>query len=267
MFLYSNVSGKHKQTRVKIDQITSDQFDKYNVDKDNALLSTFATERKWFVNSDKTLLGVVLEEKIDKDWGYVVLSIEDDGFYRVIDVRTSLESSQVAEKSLAHSIDSLHEAGKKEEQLFNADEESIKQSLLIKDIDEEIKKYFNKHPEKLYDLSPRKFEELVASILKDLGFDVELTKATRDGGRDIIARIRNKVSDYLTYVECKKYSADNKVGVGIIREVIGVHHIRKPAKSIIVTTSFFSKDALKEASVLENQLDLKDYNNLKENYQ
>jgi restriction endonuclease Mrr len=249
---------------MKIDQITSDQFAKYNVDKNNALLSAFATERKWFVNADKTLLGVVLEDKIDKDWGYVVLSLEDDGFYRVIDVNTSLDSSEVTENSLYKSIDSLYETGKKEEQLFNADEETIKQSIIIKDIDEEIKKYFNRYPEKLYDLSPRKFEELVASIFKDLGFDVELTKATRDGGRDIIARIRTKVSDYLTYVECKKYSTENKVGVGIIREVIGVHHIRKPAKSIIVTTSFFSKDAIREASAFENQLDLKDFNNLKE---
>ena len=118
--------------------------------------------------------------------------------------------------------------------------------------------------EKMYDLSPRKFEELVAAILKDMGFDVELTKATRDGGRDIIAHIRNSVCSYLTHIECKKYAPENKIGVGIIREVMGVHHLRQATKSIIVTTGFFSKDAIKEAEVVENHLALRDFNNLKE---
>ena len=99
--------------------------------------------------------------------------------------------------------------------------------------------------------------------LKDMGFNVELTKATRDGGRDIIAHVSNSLCSYLTHIECKKYATDNKIGVGIIREVMGVHNIRQATKSIIVTTSFFSKDAIKEAEIVGNHLDLKDFNDLK----
>ncbi|WP_332023252.1 restriction endonuclease, partial [Kaistella sp.] len=113
-------------------------------------------------------------------------------------------------------------------------------------------------------LTPRKFEELVASILEDLGFDVTLTKQTRDGGSDIIASIRNAVTSFLILVECKKYSPENKVDVGIIREVVGVQTFKNPSKSIIVTTSRFTKDAIKEASQMKDKLDLKDYDNLKE---
>ncbi|RZJ90598.1 MAG: restriction endonuclease, partial [Chryseobacterium sp.] len=119
-----------------------------------------------------------------------------------------------------------------------------------------------KYPHKLYDIHPRKFEELVASIFSDLGFDIELTGATRDGGRDIIASIRNAVTNFLVYVECKKYAPDNKVDVGIIRKIAGVHYIKKPSKSIVVTTSFFTKDALEEAKRIENQLELKDFNDI-----
>lgn len=92
---------------------------------------------------------------------------------------------------------------------------------------------------------------------------MELTKATRDGGSDIIASIKNAVTSFLVLVECKKYSQDNKVGVGIIREVVGVHALRRPSKSIIVTTSFFSKDAINEAGLFKEDLELKDYNALK----
>jgi len=147
---------------------------------------------------------------------------------------------------------------------LNESQPSLNESnAIVLNIDDEVKKYFKKYPHKLYDLNPRKFEELIASILKDLGFDVELTKATRDGGRDIIASIRNAVTSFLAYVECKRFAADNKVGVGIIRKVAGVHYMKMPSKSIIVTTSFFTKDAVIEAKLLENQLELKDFNDIK----
>ena len=54
-----------------------------------------------------------------------------------------------------------------------------------------MKKFLKKYSEKLYDIDPRKFEELVASILEDLRFSIELTQATRDGGWDIIANVKN----------------------------------------------------------------------------
>lgn len=157
------------------------------------------------------------------------------------------------------------ESGKATEELFQSQEQGTlpDSEVLFKDMNEGLKQYFAKHPEKLYDLSSRKFEELIASILTDFGFDVELTGATRDGGRDIIAYIKNAVCSYLTYVECKKYAADNKVGVGIIRAVAGVHHLRQPNKSLIVTTSFFTNDAVEEARKIEQQLELKDYDAIK----
>ena len=40
-------------------------------------------------------------------------------------------------------------------------------------------------PDSIYELPPRKFEELLAELLTDRGWEVELTPATRDGGKDI----------------------------------------------------------------------------------
>jgi len=101
------------------------------------------------------------------------------------------------------------------------------------------------------------------SILEDLGFDVQLTKQTRDGGRDILAYVRNAVCEFLTYVECKKYAAKNKVGVEIVRGVAGVHYINKPSKSLLVTTSYYTPDAIAEAKNMEHQLELKDFNDIR----
>lgn len=248
-----------------IRKISEDEFNSYNIGRGPSLMQ--AEEVSWFADDEAKLLGTVLIDKIDKDWNYIILALESDGVYRYADGKVSVEYQEECEEELEDSIRNISVNGNFSETLFELDSEApiIEQSsLIVHDIDDEVKRYFNKYPEKLYDLNPRKFEELIACILKDFGFDVELTKATRDGGRDIIARIKNSVVDILTYVECKRYAADRKIDVGIIREVIGVHYIRKPSKSIIVTTSFFTKDAITEAKNLENQLELKDFNQVKE---
>ena len=243
-----------------INRISSDEFDLLNIEKFG-----FFPEKSWFKSSEIDIAGTVIKDPIDKDWSYVVVAKEEDGIYRYLEGEVSLTTQAEAEAKIYSCMSVLNQEGSYQEELYTETGAEIAETpVVITSIDGQIKSYFKKNPEKIYDLSPRKFEELVAAILKDMGFDVELTKATRDGGRDIIAHIRNSVCSYLTHIECKKYAPDNKIGVGIIREVMGVHHLRQATKSIIVTTSFFSKDAIKEAKLVENHLVLKDFNSLKE---
>ena len=231
------------------------------------MIGVFILEKEWFADSSRDIIGTLTFDQTDKDWGYAILARHEDGRYRWIEGKVSIESRNKAKTEIVSTMERMVRTDKAEESLFTAaklEENEPSGSLLVSDINTELKRYLSKHPEKLYDLSPRKFEELIASILKDLGFEVELTKATRDGGSDIIAYIRNAVCSYLTLVECKKYAPENKVGVGIIRQVTGVHHLKRATKSIIVTTSYFSPDAIKEAKAFENQLDLKDYESIKD---
>lgn len=134
---------------------------------------------------------------------------------------------------------------------------------LITDPIQEIKRYLAKHPEKLYNLTPRRFEELIAAILKDLGFDTELTPATRDGGRDIYAYVRNTVTSFLMFVECKKWASHSKVGIDVVQRVHGAAKAGGAHKAMIVTTSFFTLPAQKERGRIEKELDLADFDKLK----
>jgi HJR/Mrr/RecB family endonuclease len=135
---------------------------------------------------------------------------------------------------------------------------------VIADIHTEIKKYLSRHPERLYDLSPRRFEELVAGILQDMGLDVELTKATRDGGVDIYAYFHHEVSSFIILVECKRWAPDNPVGVDIIQRLYCVQQTQQANKSLIVTTSYFTGPAKREAALHNNLIDLIDYDSLKQ---
>jgi len=246
---------------MSIRQISREEFDSLGLDK-----TGYFPEVSWYKSNEIDIAGTVIRDPYDNDWSYVIVAKDDDGFYRYIHGEVSLSTQKDAESKMHKSMLELNEKGVYQEDLYcePVGDATNKAPEVIASIDGQIKSYFKRNPERMYDLSPRKFEELVAAILKDMGFDVELTKATRDGGRDIIAYIRNSVCSYLTHIECKKYAPDNKIGVGIIREVMGVHHLRQASKSIIVTTSFFSKDALREAAMVENHLALKDFNSLKE---
>ena len=244
-------------------KISQEKFENYNFTKQPTLIG-IATEEYWYSEDDANIIGTVLLDNIDKDWSYVIMALEDDGEYRFTDGEVSIETDEEAIDRLSSKMREFAKTYKIEKELYSSTLFDKKAKIIVTDISDEVKKFFKKYPQKLYDINPRKFEELIASILEDLGFNVELTKATRDGGRDIIANIKNTVVNFLAYVECKRYAPDNKIDVGIIRQVSGVHYLRKPSKSIIVTTSFFTKDAQEEAKLIENQLELKDFNHIKD---
>lgn len=243
-------------------EISLEKFEEYNFTRQPNLIG-LVREEYWYSEDEAGVIGTVLLDNIDKDWSFVIMAKEDDGEYRAIDMGVSHASETEAIDTISQKILKIAADHKAESSLYESTLFNPQSTVIISNIDDEVKRFFNKYPHKLYEMNPRKFEELIASIMKDFGFSVELTKATRDGGRDIIASLKNSVSNYLTYVECKRYAPDNKVDVGIIRAVSGVHYTRKPSKSIIVTTSFFTKAALEEAKMIENQLELKDFNHIK----
>lgn len=114
-------------------------------------------------------------------------------------------------------------------------------------------------PELLYNLEPRRFEELVAELLKAQGFEATLTPRTRDGGRDILAARSDRLGTLLYRVECKRYAPAKKVGVEVVRSIYGVVQSERANKGVIVTTSSFTTQALAFATPLRYQLSLRDF--------
>lgn len=130
----------------------------------------------------------------------------------------------------------------------------------------ELLQTLNKKPDIIYGIDPRKFEELIAHIFSLHGFVVELTKQTRDGGRDIIA-IKSDLDIKLKYlIECKRLSATNPVSVDIVRALYGVQMQESANKSVLATTSRFTQDAMAFATAQNTTkwgMDLKDINDIR----
>lgn len=111
----------------------------------------------------------------------------------------------------------------------------------------------------LFDLHSREFEEMIAELLRSQGFEVQLTKQTRDNGYDILA-LQTIVghTPIKSLVECKRYREDRKIGVEIVRSFMDVIRTEQANKGIIITTSYFSRDSIAKQIQNPYLLDLRD---------
>ena len=126
-------------------------------------------------------------------------------------------------------------------------------------VSDDFQKKLADNPSLLYEISPRGFEEIVAELLSRQGYSVELTPASRDGGKDIYIATKDSLGSFLYLVECKRIAPDRPVGVGLIRQLYGTVQAEKATAGILATTSFFTRDARDFQRKVEFQISLQDY--------
>ena len=104
--------------------------------------------------------------------------------------------------------------------------------------------YFSSQPSKLRhaDISPRDFEKLIAEIWEGLGYEVELTQQTRDGGYDVVA-VRDREARMRFLISCKHLKVGRKVAIDPVRNLYGVLQHERANKGILATTVTFTQPA------------------------
>ncbi|MBU1188516.1 MAG: restriction endonuclease [Gammaproteobacteria bacterium] len=122
----------------------------------------------------------------------------------------------------------------------------------------------SENPELIRGLSPREFEELTAELLDRLGFQgIQLTPRSGDGGRDVVATKRVNDIPIIMAFECKRYSQNNKIGLDIMRSLLGTitHGPTRASMGVVVTTSSFTSGA-KKFIATEATVDGKDFDSM-----
>lgn len=107
------------------------------------------------------------------------------------------------------------------------------------------------------------FEKVIAEALRQMGLEVQTTKATGDGGIDIIAVLNQPFVGGRFLIQCKRYAEDAVIGAPTVREFYGAFKADRTAhKAILVTTARFSPQAQQFAQ--ENGVELIDGARLRE---
>lgn len=117
-------------------------------------------------------------------------------------------------------------------------------------------------PKIIDNISSREFEEMVCELLDKQGYNVKLTKQSRDGGKDIIVVQKSVLGEFCIYVECKKYDKSNPISVKLVRELYGTVMADDATAGMIITTSYFTRDAKEYRDKIKHRMTLKDYNDL-----
>lgn len=108
---------------------------------------------------------------------------------------------------------------------------------------------------RLDNLSGVEFEGLVAALLARMGFRVETTRVSGDGGIDIVATFEKPLLGGRYLVQCKRFSPASPVGAPLVREFYGaVRADHKAVKGILITTSSFTDQAKEFADNLPLEL-------------
>lgn len=103
--------------------------------------------------------------------------------------------------------------------------------------------YFSENYDDIYDISGFDFEILMLEAYRRKKYNVEHTKMTRDGGKDIIIKQNDIWGKTISYVQCK--NRRGKIGVSCVKEFHSTIVNDKINRGIIVSTSGFTHDAEK----------------------
>jgi predicted Mrr-cat superfamily restriction endonuclease len=89
-------------------------------------------------------------------------------------------------------------------------------------------------------------EETTTAILRSMGYDARVTAKSKDGGIDVIVE-HAKYGTIYTQVKHSK----NKVGVRVLRELIGTMILGGSRSALLVTSSGFTQGVRKEKKIAE----------------
>jgi len=105
-------------------------------------------------------------------------------------------------------------------------------------------------------MSDRDFEFFIAELFNEMGYETQVTPKSADYGVDIIAKKgREKIA-----IQCKKFNEKNFVPNKSIQQLLGSMAYYNANHSIFVTTSYYTKNSLKQTK--NGQIELWDKDTL-----
>lgn len=107
------------------------------------------------------------------------------------------------------------------------------------------------NPEELEKIEWRQMERLIADILDEIGYKVELTSGSNDGGKDIIFRCKNTHNNKSYIIEIKHWASRQKVGYSYIRKFLNVIINEEREKGLFLSTYGFCDNAFETFTEFE----------------
>ncbi len=96
----------------EIHKLSEAEFDSFRPVR-GPLGALIGEEKEWYAARRENVIGVLILDRIDKDWSYVILGRDSRGRFRAIDAQVSFESPEEARTQLLNGLRRLSRTGKK----------------------------------------------------------------------------------------------------------------------------------------------------------
>jgi hypothetical protein len=100
-------------------EISREEFDSYNPVRMGPV-GIFYTEKTWYADTDKNIIGSVIQDNTDKDWNYLVLGRHEDDSYRFLAGDVSKDSFNASKELLFSTMDEMDSTGNASDVLVNS---------------------------------------------------------------------------------------------------------------------------------------------------
>lgn len=107
-------------------------------------------------------------------------------------------------------------------------------------IDRRLIERLSKSPDLLHQLHWRQFEELLAEVFSEFGYETEIGHGIGDEGVDLRLIKHDDIGSLLILVQAKKYAPDKKIGLQPVQALYGAVYDEKASKGILVSTCEFA---------------------------
>lgn len=133
--------------------------------------------------------------------------------------------------------------------------------IAIKSMCDSLCRAVAKSPDILYKIEWRDLERIVATALEGLGFSVNLTRPSKDGGKDIVACcfVKNKKEEY--FIEVKHWVNKGRVGCPDIISFVEIIVKDNISQGLFLSTSGYTKEVYRELnSISKSRVKIGDKN-------
>lgn len=138
-------------------------------------------------------------------------------------------------------IDELRNEIRNTENTIEEDEDFDSEILIIvRNTIDKFCRAIAQNPLALNALEWRDIERIVAETLETIGFNVELTRSTKDGGKDIIVSFTVNKNKFKYYIEVKHWREGGKPGDKHIKSFIQVNARDETNGGIFISTSGYT---------------------------
>lgn len=113
-----------------------------------------------------------------------------------------------------------------------------------------VLRHLKKNWKDVYYVNPRLLEHVINPIMKEyLGAEIYTTKASRDGGFDLVCFDSPKGK---VLIEVKRYAEHRKISVNLVRSLAGACVRENSDYGVLLTTSDYTHAATKEAKIFNS---------------